>query len=83
MACGKPVVAFDIEPHKEIVKEEVGLLVPQGNCRALAEAIIKILIDHELAQKMGCAGYERVKKEFVWKKSTENFLNILKEVIDK
>lgn len=43
-ACGKPVVAFDIGPHSEIIKvPNNGLLVPAGDVAGLAEAIIKTL----------------------------------------
>lgn len=48
-ACGKPVVAFDIGPHSEVVATPSGgLLVPvsddpEANVSALAEAIVEIL----------------------------------------
>jgi 1,2-diacylglycerol 3-alpha-glucosyltransferase len=42
--CGKPVVAFDIGPHPEVVKDkEAGILVPYKNTQALADAISEIL----------------------------------------
>ena len=40
-ACGKNVVAFDIGPHPEIVKN--GILVGKGNIKGFADAVIKIL----------------------------------------
>ncbi len=40
-ACGKPVVAFDIGPHPEVVKE--GILVKPKDINGFADAIIKIL----------------------------------------
>ena len=43
-ACGKPVVAFYMGPHPEVViSREAGLLVPYKNTKALADAIIEIL----------------------------------------
>lgn len=41
-ACGKPVVAFDIGPHKEVVKN--GILVPEGHLNEFGEALINILV---------------------------------------
>lgn len=42
-ACGKPVVAFDIGPHPEVVNtKEGGELVQPGNIEGLAKAIVKI-----------------------------------------
>lgn len=40
-ACGKPVVAFDIGPHKEVIKN--GFLVAEGDLNRFAEALINIL----------------------------------------
>lgn len=40
-ACGKKVVAFNIGPHPEIVKN--GILVEKGDIKAFAGAIIKLL----------------------------------------
>ncbi len=43
-ACGKPVVAFDIGPHPEVVKDqEAGLLVPSKDIAALAQGVIAFL----------------------------------------
>lgn len=43
-ACGKPVVAFDIGPHPEVIKIGTeGKLVPVGDTKAMAEAIVGFL----------------------------------------
>ena len=39
-ACGKPVVAFDIGPHKEIIKK--GILVKNKDIKEFSEAVIKL-----------------------------------------
>jgi 1,2-diacylglycerol 3-alpha-glucosyltransferase len=39
-ACGKPVVAFDVGPHREIVKE--GKLVKKGDVKGFVKAAIEI-----------------------------------------
>jgi len=41
-ACGKPVVAFDIGPHTEVVKN--GILVPEGHLNEFGRVLINILI---------------------------------------
>lgn len=42
--CGKPIVAFDIGPHSELLnKEKMVMLVPSGNIQAMADAIIDFL----------------------------------------
>nr|WP_284444276.1 glycosyltransferase family 4 protein [Methanoculleus bourgensis] len=43
-ACGKPVVAFDVGAHSEVVSTpENGLLVPAADVSALAGAVLKII----------------------------------------
>jgi 1,2-diacylglycerol 3-alpha-glucosyltransferase len=41
-ACGKPVVAFDMGPHPEVINEN-GILVETGNIEKFAEACIEKL----------------------------------------
>jgi 1,2-diacylglycerol 3-alpha-glucosyltransferase len=64
-ACGKPVVAFNLGPHPEVVKDnETGLLVPPRDTNALAEAIIELLKSDKLRQEMGEKAYKMAKKRF-------------------
>jgi glycosyltransferase involved in cell wall biosynthesis len=65
MALGKPVVATDGGGTRELVAHgETGFLVPQGDAQALAAAI-EHLIDHpDVAERMGKAGEEKVRREF-------------------
>lgn len=61
MACGAPVVATDC-PYgpREIIENGVsGLLVPPANVEALSEAIVRVLKDRELKQKLSHNGFER------------------------
>lgn len=62
LACGKPVIATKIGGPSEIVTPEVGLLVPPGDAKALAEAIDFML--HHLREynpekivEYGCVRY--------------------------
>ncbi|GAF67333.1 unnamed protein product [marine sediment metagenome] len=41
-ACGKPVVAFDIGPYKEIINKE-GVLVYAGDVKQLADRALSIM----------------------------------------
>lgn len=60
MASGKPVVATDIRGcREEVVHDLTGLIVPLRDSQALAQAMIKILSDPELARRMGSEGRRR------------------------
>jgi glycosyltransferase involved in cell wall biosynthesis len=53
LACGIPVVAFDVGGVPEIVRDGcTGILVERGNSEALAEAIERVLSDSALQRQM-------------------------------
>ncbi|MCX6357792.1 MAG: glycosyltransferase [Candidatus Aureabacteria bacterium] len=65
MAAGKPVVATNVGGVPEIVRDgETGLLVPARDPGALAGALLRVLRDGPLAERMGRAGRARVLEHF-------------------
>jgi glycosyltransferase involved in cell wall biosynthesis/serine acetyltransferase len=65
MAAGLPVVATEVGGTPEIIQDEVsGLLVPPRDSHALAQAILRVLRDSQLAQGLARAGQERVRMQF-------------------
>jgi glycosyltransferase involved in cell wall biosynthesis len=57
MAAGKPVVASRVGGIPDLVKDEkTGLLVPPGDARALANAILRLVKNPLEAKDMGAAG---------------------------
>lgn len=65
MAAGLPVVATCVGGTPEIIENGIsGLLVPSRDPRTLAEAILRVLLDRELANRLGRAGQERVQTRF-------------------
>lgn len=64
-ACGKPVIASDSGGPPEIIENGVtGLLVQPNNATRLAQAILGLLCDPELRNRMGRAGAVRVLQFF-------------------
>lgn len=64
-ACGKPVVAFDMGPHPEVVENgATGILVPPGNKQEFSSAIVKLLKQSELAGSLGEHGTFMVRERF-------------------
>jgi glycosyltransferase involved in cell wall biosynthesis len=67
MSYRKPVVATEVGGIPDIVRNgETGLLVPQRNAAALADAIGRLLDDPVLAQQLGEAGAAFVQQNFDW-----------------
>jgi glycosyltransferase involved in cell wall biosynthesis len=64
-AMGVPVVSFQGPGISESVADgETGLLAPQRDTAALADAILALLQDESLAARMGAAGRARVDRLF-------------------
>jgi len=81
MAFGLPVVATTAGGLPEVVEDGVtGILVPPGDPKALAEAIVCLLRDPDLRRRMGQAGRERVLAEFTVDQVIEQTLNVYEQV---
>lgn len=67
-AYGKPVVAGNVAGALDaVVDRETGLLVDPTDPLAVAEAITRLLLDPDLARRLGAAGTRRA-QEFAWPK---------------
>jgi glycosyltransferase involved in cell wall biosynthesis len=66
-SAGLPVVAGDIPPLREVVREGIDGLHAANQPRAIADAILTLLRDPERARRMGAAGRERLDREFSWR----------------
>jgi glycosyltransferase involved in cell wall biosynthesis len=65
MCAGLPVVATRVGGNPEIVEDgESGFLVPVCDPASLAEKLICLLQNHDLAARMGLRARERVEREF-------------------
>jgi glycosyltransferase involved in cell wall biosynthesis len=65
MACGRPLVGYDQGWAREVVRPGVdGILVPEGDTEALAEAVLGLLADPERAAALGASARSRVEAEF-------------------
>lgn len=84
MMRGTAVIASATGAQPEIVSNnETGFLVPPGDIKALANALLKLLSNRKLAEEMGEAGRNRAIEEFSEERRTQNFLDIYQEIIYK
>jgi glycogen synthase len=81
-ASGKPVVAFDVGGVNEAVRNgETGLLVKRGSTDELADALLKLISDGVLREKMGAAGRKFVVENFTWDICAQKMLAVYREVL--
>ena len=83
-AASRPVVTTNATGASDSICDGVtGVLVPVGDAVALADALMKLLSDPELAQRMGRAGRERVIREFrretIWEALADLYCNLLQQ----
>ena len=65
MSTGLPAVATDVGSIPEVIENGLdGVLVPQRNPAALADAIESLLLDPERRQRLGRAAAETVRRRF-------------------
>ncbi len=83
-AAGKPVIAARATGATDAVVDGVtGMLVPVGDSGTLARALELLLNDRRMAEAMGSAGRERVRREFrpevVWEAMAREYSRALRE----
>jgi glycosyltransferase involved in cell wall biosynthesis len=67
MSCGKPVIASTVAGNPlAVVHGVTGLLTPEQDPLALAQAIESLLDDPGRAREMGAAGRRRIEEELGW-----------------
>jgi glycosyltransferase involved in cell wall biosynthesis len=72
LAAGRPVVATRVGGIPEIVRDgETGLLVPPEDPRALADAVVKLVTDRDLAARLGEGAGRLVREQFTFEKMVE------------
>lgn len=84
MAAGLPVVATAVGGIPEVVVEgETGLLVPPRDSAALANAMLKLLVDGGLAEAFGRAGRARVEAHFGEDRMREQLETLLDRLVQR
>jgi glycosyltransferase involved in cell wall biosynthesis len=78
MAHGVPCVGTTVESIPEILDEgRAGLLVPPGDPGSLADALLRLLTDDDLARSFGATGRRRVEQELTWDHVAERIASVL------
>lgn len=80
MACGCPVVSTDCPsgPGEILAGGEYGILVPVGNPEKLAEAILGVLTNQELARELSEKGKRRA-QDFTVERAVKEYLKLVEE----
>ena len=75
MTYRKPVIGSDVGGIPDVIKDgETGLLVPQKDPAALADAIVRVLSNDDFAARLGEAGYRFSQDCFGWDRITDRLV---------
>lgn len=64
MAHGKPIIATAVGGVPDLVTDDVGILVPRDDIKALAAAMVRLSEDSELRQRMGVGARKKYEQLF-------------------
>lgn len=83
MACETPVVVSDVGGFTELVlNEETGLITARKSTADIAEAILKLITDNKLREKLGRNGRDLVLSKYKWEESVRLMLQIYRQTLD-
>jgi glycosyltransferase involved in cell wall biosynthesis len=84
MASGAPVVCTRCGgPETSVLHGETGFLVPIGDVRAFADALVTLLANRELRQRMGEAARAHVEQTFSLQRTGDAFIRAYDEVLER
>jgi glycosyltransferase involved in cell wall biosynthesis len=81
MAMGRPIVASDTPVNREILGD-LGVYAEVGNPVALAEALLKVLLDDEGARKLGIRLRQKAMAEYSWQSVGERITETYRQLTD-
>lgn len=82
MSHGLPVVATRVGGNPEIVEDGVtGFLVPFGDLEAFNRRVVKLLVEPDLRERLGCAGRERVRAHFGLRRAATSYARVYHDVL--
>lgn len=84
MACGTPVIGFDVGGVPEIVREGVtGLLVPSKDSNQLAEATWALLQNHDQRERLGKQAAVMIDQEHGWERQAMAYRELYYQLLGK
>lgn len=83
MAAGKPVIASNIPPHREVAVDAALLVDPGGEDHiGFAQAILEVVNNCKLAKTLIDKGYNRI-KSFSWDKSADKLESLYRFLLEE
>jgi glycosyltransferase involved in cell wall biosynthesis len=80
MASGKPVVSYDFEEVRNIVRD-AGLLAQPNNLTQFIECLSRLIEDENLRKKLGKKGRKIAEEEYSWENRAKQTIDVYKKAL--
>ena len=82
MACGLPVVATSVGGNSDLIKDRHnGLLIPPRDSMKLCEALLELLEDGDLAQRLGKEARNTVERYYSMECVVDNYITLYNRLV--
>ena len=83
MMCGIPVIAKDVGGNPELITDQkTGFLITDSSAQSFAEAMVSVLKNKSLSEKMGQAGQKEANDRFSLKMMVEHYKSIYRNLLN-
>ncbi|MFW9919818.1 MAG: glycosyltransferase family 4 protein [Candidatus Thorarchaeota archaeon] len=81
MASGNAIVATKVAGTIEVMKEELGVLVPPDDIEAICNAVLTLCNDEPKRKKIGASARADVVMKYSWNRLSERFIDVCRTAL--
>lgn len=84
MACGRPVVATAVSGALDVIQDERnGLLTPPRCPQQLASAVLRLLADPRLGERLGAVALDTIQQRYSWEVVGRSYLDQYRDLLSR
>lgn len=81
LLVGRPVISYDVDGAREVVRPETGILLPPRDLPGLTEGIVRLAADPALRDAMGAEGRRRFADQFRHETMTDQLRSLYERLL--
>jgi glycosyltransferase involved in cell wall biosynthesis len=83
LLVGRPVISYDVDGAREVVRPETGILLPPRDVEGLREAILRLAGDPALRVRLGQEGRRRFADQFRHETMTRDLRSLYERLLER
>jgi len=80
MLYGKPIVSFDLKETR-YTAQQAAVYVPPNNIENYAQAVIQLMDDPDMRNRLGAFGRKRIQEQLAWQHVSKNLLLLYQSLL--